>query len=281
MGLRAVLRQLDVHDGRAFYRSVRSRPLKPVARVFVWANTKVAHLLALPVDLVGRQLFALQALAGKQAPGAHGRRQRRAPDSFAIDAEREITLLKRRDRHYARGIQILLQAAAVTAWTTAEYCLEDVWVTCVSERPGHVPAEMISKVRIDAAALFSVGLDARNRLGELLASSGFSFDNPASIKRAYDALFGTGSHPNLAVAIQQLHTLNEVRNLIVHRGGIVDKRFRERTHYRTRVGRPFLLSERSMVDYANASTRACKAAITFADQWLRASRRHRGQRGAP
>ena len=272
MGLRAILKKLDVHDGREFYRGIKSSSLKPVARVFVWSNTRVAHLLALPVDLVAQQIVFREALSDNDEQRKQ-RRSRRARDALAMVAEKEIATLARSDSHYARGMQTLLQVAAVTAWTTAEFCLRDVWITCVSERPDRVPPEMLAKIKIDAPTLFAMGLDARDRFGELLASSEFGFDNPTRMRTAYTALFSRIPHVDHAIGL--LHTLHEIRNLIVHRGGIVDNRFRSKTHYRTKSGRPLVLSERKLVEYANAATGACKHALTFADGWLGATRKRR------
>jgi hypothetical protein len=277
MGLRAILKKLDVHDSQAVYQSIRSRPLKRVARGFNWNNRKVAHLIALPVDLVARQIALREAWRAAAENGQKSPRRRVAPDSLAIDAEKEITVLKRTDQHYARGLQTLFQAAAVLAWTTAESCLKDIWITCVSECPDRVPPEMTKKVQISASDLFALRLDARNHVGDLLGTS-FSFDNPQRIREAYKALFQANIHPHLEHAIKRLHTLHQVRNLIVHRGGIVDARFRANTHYRTLVGKPFLLSERRLVEYANLSTHACKKALEVADGWLPPTRKRRAAR---
>ena len=164
------------------------------------------------------------------------------------------------------GLKAMLAAQVISAWTVYETLMKDLWIACVNARPrtlgfyalGLDPTEAstaprdrmdsggkLSKKSLTFAELAGFGFDVSARLGTLLSQSGeFNFKGLDGIQSAYKRIFGAvlaERQKNAALAIgekiagdmqnldqKSLITLQAIRNVLVHNGGIADRQFIER-----------------------------------------------------
>jgi len=139
----------------------------------------------------------------------------------------------------------MLQAAMLNAWTAFESHATDLWVKAVDLRPRTLakyvvqgPNEKHQEPSIQFSNLADYGFDLTSKMGQLLrGSQRVKMDSFKGIEAAYRATFmlpeSKGKKPskNLDDLLKKHHSnlkcLEAARNLLAHRGGIVDARFLE------------------------------------------------------
>jgi hypothetical protein len=131
---------------------------------------------------------------------------------------------------------------AVLAWTAFETLFHDVWIAVLNRYP-RPHADRVLDIRSgqatdDTRGKLTVGItkalrmyeyDLRTHMGSVL-KSGFNFARFDSIKKAYAAAFGD---PLVNILEDQsypipLKACEAVRNVLVHRAGMIDTNFLER-----------------------------------------------------
>lgn len=170
--------------------------------------------------------------------------------------------------------QALLYGATVLGWTMFETLCADLWILSVNEQPKKVAThalaaegdnpEGFAKKSIELGLVIKNGFDLRSCMGTLLQSK-FDFSGVDGIRRAYKVF---EKAPLDALDGRDIAELEATRHLIVHRGGIVDQRFLNRTGRSLIVGSELVLDGAEFARLTNAAISAGCAFIRFIDQWL-------------
>jgi hypothetical protein len=124
-----------------------------------------------------------------------------------------------------------------------EVLARDCFVAYLNQRP-----QVVERLAVDQAAkrrfefskipletLKEYGFDLSGQMGTLLSRQQ-DFSDIYTIKSVFTALFREQKNLAAALEVKELRILNEQRHLIVHRRGIVDKAYVERTGSTQAIG---------------------------------------------
>jgi hypothetical protein len=144
----------------------------------------------------------------------------------------------------AQNVESLLASVAISLWTAVETCLTDLWVMALNDGPKSLKKKVAKGAKLDPASegstqqakqmpiesLVDYGFDLRKRMGDLFRDlKKVDFQSISSTAKAYNVAFGDSVKAIFDETNQpfaNIIVLSEVRNLYVHRGGLVDERFR-------------------------------------------------------
>ena len=140
----------------------------------------------------------------------------------------------------------LARQGIVLTWSAFEVFARDLFVDLLNERPALVE-RLLSQVasrkrftvdKIDWQTLSTYNFDLSRSLGVLLSQRS-DLDDIQTIRDAYNALYPSATALNQALANEDLWHLFQRRNLIVHRRGIVDRHYIEKTGSLLAIGAHF------------------------------------------
>jgi len=143
------------------------------------------------------------------------------------------------------SLTVLLSAALIYTWTAFECLASDLWVAALNHNPRPLAQSVLGSLETDSDTGLSSrhiqvglaakhGFDLRHCLGTLLKPR-FDFSSVPGITDAYERAFGKSKQPE-SLKHSDLRLLEQMRHLIVHRGGAADARFRTATKVRARLG---------------------------------------------
>jgi hypothetical protein len=176
----------------------------------------------------------------------------------------------------AGSIRPWLFATTVYIWTAFECLAADLWEDTLNKNAvplGHKvlsslqkgdPDEGFSGQTLRIGLVAKYGFDLRHCLGTLLKSR-FDFTSVGGILKAYDRTFGACQ--KLEALQGNLKELEQIRNLIVHRGGVVDDRFLTLTKIRAKRGTELVIKLSQITNYLVAATLGAVALLKLADEW--------------
>lgn len=147
--------------------------------------------------------------------------------------------------------RVLLEQALVTAVTALEVYLYDVTIEAVAKNM-YIQRRFTGRLqeRFSYKALLEARGDLGLALGRVVADS-YSFYKPDSLAKHLSILMGDSAPMKDYVDKAEFMRILALRNLVVHRAGIVDKEFKERTGYKGRTGSPVSIA-RAAVEGAMA-----------------------------
>lgn len=130
----------------------------------------------------------------------------------------------------------LTRQGVVLMWSAFEVLARDLFVDLLNENPSwvenllvHLPSRKRFTVdKVDWQTLSSFGFDLSGSLGTLLAQRA-DLDDIQTIRDAYGGLFPNAINLNQRLSDPRLWHLFQKRNLIVHRRGVVDRLYIEKT----------------------------------------------------
>jgi hypothetical protein len=144
----------------------------------------------------------------------------------------------------ARGLDSLLSSLVFGLWTACEVCLTDLWIAALNEGPKRL-VENVIKIpalrsdtdltasqakQIPISALADFGYDLSAKMGDLLRTTKkVDFQSLRNTQRAYVSAFRSGAEALLNEADQSyanVMILSAVRNVLLHRGGKVDREYK-------------------------------------------------------
>jgi hypothetical protein len=146
-----------------------------------------------------------------------------------------LSLIKSNSESLAAARELTRQGV-VLVWGAFEVLARDLFTELLNRHPSRV--EMLLNnpsnrkrfgiEKLDWSTLSSFGFDLSKNVGTLLAQRA-DLDDIPTIKDAYGALFPTAIDLASKLADRRLWLLFQRRNLIVHRRGIVDHQYNEKT----------------------------------------------------
>lgn len=158
------------------------------------------------------------------------------PHALAIiEIFEEIDLLRTR---------VLLEQAIVSAVTALHVYVQDVTISAVKlnryiENRFHKEIEE----RLDRRILREAGDDSREAMGVAVSRS-LDFYHPNELRSHFRRMLNKDVVLTEEKDRKMLVRIVAYRNLIVHQGGLVDAKFKSRTHYRGRLKEPVQLTRR-------------------------------------
>jgi hypothetical protein len=285
--------------------AVKQSEFKPVAQAFQANIENAVGLLQLPHGLlmwshmeIKRLLMFTDAylplgLKGADYGEAAIKKQvdeevRRRFDQLQHDGSFELELIPAADSKMAhllgdpkmqRQIRMILLSLISATWTAFEILAGDAWQLALNSRPDQIAEKVLGQLfpsgtpeGLSAKAIplwmaAKYGFDLRNHIGDILKPH-VDFSDLKQIQKAYAAAFGTNAAFESAVADKNLLTLGATRNLVVHRGGLVDEKYNKITNQSFETSQPLPLDPTFLSGILEAGMTACRTLITCVDGWL-------------
>jgi hypothetical protein len=195
------------------------------------------------------------------------------------------------------GVEAILVTQITMAWTAFESLATDLWIEAVNARPISLgykaliapPSRQdrperihpttsitdekhsIDSIRIDVLRRHRFNLE--NKIGAVVWSSRkFNFNRLNGIQYAYSLMFGEGAK-SVFKKYDRMRIAEAVRNLLVHKGGVVDEQFRDRVKKDSSLSK---LNENDRLpidgtlalDLTDTSVRCGIDLIEMVDTWL-------------
>lgn len=180
------------------------------------------------------------------------------------------------------AVQALMASMLTGLWTAFESLAQDTWVTAVNEQA--VPlARRILDPRLQKAeqpksiswnVFASSGFNLEHSMGTiLLRERKVDFQSFGLIRDAYKVAFDGELEPIFDTHGGELFRLETVRNLFVHKGGIVDDKFikrmgETRSEIREMKGQPLSVSGEYVAMMADVVAGAGTDLVLAVDKWL-------------
>lgn len=163
----------------------------------------------------------------------------------------------------------LTRQGVVLVWGAFEVLARDLFTELLNRHPARVEALLANPSnrkrfgieKLDWGTLSSFGFDLSKNLGTVLAQRA-DLDDIPTIKDAYGALFPEVSDLAWKLADRRLWLLFQRRNLIVHRRGMVDQQYNEKTGETLRLGDQLWPTPEDVEAYFEAVTVAGAAMLT-------------------
>lgn len=137
------------------------------------------------------------------------------------------------DPKITSGIEAWLSAQVVGAWTTFETLAGDLWEAALNCHPAGL-SDLKGKgsseqKTVQLSILQKHKFDLSKSMGTVLREKR-SFDRLNDVRKYYEeAFFEDAKKISDIINDKSIDTLNAVRNLIVHRGSVVDQKYLDRT----------------------------------------------------
>jgi hypothetical protein len=184
------------------------------------------------------------------------------------------------------GVESILTSMLVGTWTAFETLAGDLWEAVVNAHP-HGLAQLAGKSKRDGqdkrdqgkmvqfALLELYNFDLRNVMGTMQRNmEKVGFTTLDKIRGAYADAFGIES-PGICKVLDDpaLDNLSIVRNVIVHKAGVCDKEYKDKSDGKTLipqlgVGDPLPLDGQLVADLLSPTVACCVRLVQSADNWL-------------
>jgi hypothetical protein len=188
------------------------------------------------------------------------------------------------------GLEAMLSSALTGTWTAFETMAGDLWETAVNIHPS-VLAELRGKRKrqesqsqaseaddkesrkfVQLSEILRHQFDIRNKMGSVHRNQR-RFDSLTGIREAYRLAFCRNYETiDEALDYNGLDALNAVRNLIVHRAGIVDREYLKRADTlkipTAEIGEPILLDGNLTMELMISVIKGSFHLIVGVDEWI-------------
>lgn len=257
--------------------NLRSKPARESAKQLLGQLDLILHMVTLPHVILmvmeghahGYEM-ALKIVLGGERSGEDKRKvfekhfERTMQHFFALDVSGSLS-------------RPWLFAITLYIWTAFECLASDLWAASLNQAPNlgqRILASLpnddaeksgLSRRHIDVGLAARYGFDLRRSLGTVLRSK-FDFSSLAGIEAAYEQGFGASG--NLEDEHHTLAELEQVRHLIMHRGGVADEKFVKITKLKIRPGETLSLKLPQVGGYMMSVTLGCVALLKVVDKWL-------------
>jgi hypothetical protein len=172
---------------------------------------------------------------------ANFRREHLTPDRTGEQAIKDLIPFLDHDPVCTASKELMRQSV-VLAWVALEALATDLFVLTLNSAP-HLTVLVLRdeqckkrfQSRDFARIIEQHGFELSNRMGEVLKSLG-NLDDPETIKAVFQVICPNSESLRTTLAQPELWRLYQRRNLLVHRAGVVDKQFLEKTGEQSKVG---------------------------------------------
>lgn len=289
-----ILTIFNIHFGAALERSIALAELEVNGKV----DLEVASS-ARPQKIIDRsaQLFneatKLEVERSKKDLAAYDKEVKfRAFDAFT----RWVMISLSPAPQVTRGLDAMFSSLLLGTWTAFEAMAADAWEQAVNAHPktlSELKGNWKQRFRRAASTLSAVqaspelavleskqvplGLlqkyqyDLRSAMGSLLRPR-FSFDRLDGIREAYGSAFPETPRLDKALSDESLDALSALRNLLVHRAGIVDSEYLRKAKSlklpQATLGMPVTLDGDVVMNLIGPAINASNELLSSVDEWL-------------
>lgn len=183
------------------------------------------------------------------------------------------------------GMQGILYALLTEAWTAFESLAQDLWVRIVNSYPVPLAQRVLEPnanletgnpvKSVSWKTIKDFKFDLTADMGTLLLrQNSVDFQRLKSIRAAYSVAFDGETdaifdHPNHS----KLPILEVTRNLLAHKGGVVDKKFKDRVSNvpglaGVEEGVQLFFTGPVVKEHINAASRCAIALLAYVDEWI-------------
>jgi len=139
------------------------------------------------------------------------------------------------DNQFLSSSKELINQSTLLSWSTLEVFIRDVFISVLNIDPKFLDKLYKHKdlkarfgiKSIPTEKLIEYNYDLTGKMGDLLIDS-FDFSNINAIQMIYDCIFEK-AELNLKLKDKEIWSLYNGRNLIIHRGGIIDQKYLSNT----------------------------------------------------
>lgn len=196
-----------------------------------------------------------------------------------LELERILKLHEQHEKSYFS----LVNSSIVWIWTLFEIATVDLWETTLNEgfdilgknalnrmakndMSSTVEDRMRGKyIKVDYLAEFDYNI--RDNVGSILKRY-FDFSSLVGIMKAYKFIFPRSTTIEKSLSNDTLKLLAETRNLIVHKAGYVDARYKRMTHTAQNIGDKLKIDPRHTELYAAVITKVFRDMLNCANKYL-------------
>jgi len=177
------------------------------------------------------------------------------------------------------GIQNLLNISVVNLWTIFEVLSGDLWLEAVNPCPKTLgrsvyfaKKDRISKIILERFSCSNFSINLEHEIGTV-SFPFFDFSGIYGIKEAFDIAFGKNASTltNRLVSQEEVKKLQAMRNLIVHRGGVIDESYKRLTREDLETGKQLLIRRKDFLGPAKSVVQMGVELIFFVDKTLNES----------
>jgi hypothetical protein len=160
------------------------------------------------------------------------------------------------DPEFAEGASELLRQCTVLTWSALEVVAQEIFVGVLNTRPS-----LVSRLSADESAkrlfplksiaieaLIEYEFDLSRHIGDLLAQLR-AVDSVPVMKTAFYALFPGADKLRVALGDTALWALNQRRHLILHKRGVVDREYLEKTGEDLQAGQQLAITASELEAY--------------------------------
>ncbi|HWE95887.1 MAG TPA: hypothetical protein VG269_18130 [Tepidisphaeraceae bacterium] len=158
----------------------------------------------------------------------------------------------------------------ILSWTAFESVAEDLWEAAVNARPSK-----LAKGKIAVSDITFYGFEVRDKLGTISKKlDGRSFATIWDIQEAYEKTFSDqGSTINGILKEEGLVYSAAVRNLLIHKGGRIDKEYQRQVSgvsdaYKGTLGEQFPLTGVIAAERSNAALSSAACLLKAVHAWI-------------
>jgi hypothetical protein len=195
----------------------------------------------------------------------------------------ELERILKLHEQLAKSYFSLIHSSIVWMWTLFEVATADLWETALNvgfdtlgrdalkrmaknDRSAAFEDKMRGKyIRLDYLAEFDYNI--REHAGSILKHY-FDFSSLTGITNAYKFAFPRSTTVQKSLSSHELKLLAEQRNLIVHKAGYIDKRYKRLAQTKASVGDKLRVDKRHTEIYTAAIIKAFKDLLNCANKYL-------------
>ncbi len=181
------------------------------------------------------------------------------------------------------AVQTTMAAMLIGLWTAFESMAQDTWIASVNARPVPLAQRVLEPgARLETGeqtksvswkVISGAGFDLRGTMGDtLLRERKVDFQSLKMIRAAYNVAFAGEIEPIFKLHNTELFRLETVRNLFVHKGGLVDRKFVERMgnepDMKDKIGRSLSVNGEYVAHKANVVAVCSTQLLQAVDKWL-------------
>lgn len=167
----------------------------------------------------------------------------------------------------------LTRQGIVLMWSAFEVLSRDLFIMLLNANPGwtnrlldqQTTRKRFAVDKLDWHTLSAHSFDLSSSMGILLSQKA-DLDDIQTIRETYAALFPDTAELNQRLSDERLWFLFQKRNLIVHRRGLVDQHYLDRTGDQIPLGQQLSVSPADIESFLNAALAAGEALIRRAAQ---------------
>jgi hypothetical protein len=183
----------------------------------------------------------------------------------------------------SEAVQATMAAMLTGLWTAFESLAQDTWITAVNLHPDPLAKRVLSPKTdlgtgtqlksITTDQIVGHDFDLSGSMGIVLFRlRAVDFQQLKTIRLAYKVAFADELEPIFAEYNVELFRLETVRNLFVHKGGLIDRKFVERmgneVGFKDKIGYSLSVSGEYVADKANVVSVCSNRLIQAVDKWL-------------